>query len=59
MMEEKLIVNHYGIKSCTTDITKCDNIRLKLIFLSNIKYLPLSQNQLDLIEAGNYAVCCK
>ncbi len=59
MMQEQLMVNHYGIMPSKNIITQCDDIRLKIIFISNIKYLPLSQNQLDLIEAGDYAVCCK
>lgn len=55
MIEEEYIVENYGIKSCTNHFLKpFDNIKLELIFLSNIEYICLSEDQLRKIKSGNY-----
>lgn len=49
------VYKNYGIKSCGKHIFKpFDNIKLELIFISNIEYVCLNQNQLMKIKAGNY-----
>lgn len=58
-MEENLCVENYGISSCDEDGIKiCGSLKLRIIFLENIKYLCLSVSQLNQIENGDYRVCC-
>ena len=55
MISNDYIVKNYGIKSCATHILKpFENIKLELIFLANIEYVCLTDDQLRKVKAGNY-----
>ena len=54
-IENDIIVDNYGIKSCVSDGFKSFNFKkLEIIFLSNLCYLNLKQNQINKILVGNY-----
>ena len=55
--EEANTVRHYGIKPCTSyTINSCNDIRLQLIFLTNLGYFCLKEDQLLKIRSGNYSI---
>lgn len=54
-IEQDYISQNYGIKSChRSGIRTFANIKLEKIFLDNLNYLCLKENQLKKIKAGNY-----
>lgn len=54
-IEQDYISQNYGIKSCHRNgIRSFETIKLEAIFLSNLCYIPLKENQLRKIKAGNY-----
>ena len=54
-VRDKYIVENYGIKSCKDNILKpFENIKLELIFLSNLGYICINDKQLQKIKSGNY-----
>jgi len=53
--ETNLIVNNYGIKFCVdSPFVSFNSKKLELIFLSNLCYLSLKENQLNRILVQNY-----
>ena len=54
-IEQEYIVKNYGIKSCIDNTIKSFNSnKLEIIFLSNIGYVCINENQLRKIKSGNY-----
>lgn len=54
-IEADIIFDNYGIKSCVQDGFKGFNFKkLEIIFLSNLCYLNLKENQIKKILVGNY-----
>ena len=57
MTEEALTVKRYGIKPCKSyTYNNCNDIKLQLIFLTNLGYFCLSDEKLLKIRSGNYSI---
>lgn len=55
LVKDDYIIENYGIKSCKNFVIKSFNsTKLELIFISNLAYVCLNDNQLQKIKAGNY-----
>lgn len=55
LVSEEYINKNYGLKPCNDIVIKSFNsIKLELIFVSNLEYVCLNQNQLAKVKAGNY-----
>ena len=55
MAQEAHTVKRYGIKPCINySINSCNDIKLQLIFLTNLGYFCLSDEKLLKIKSGNY-----
>ncbi len=53
--EQNLLNENYGIKFCIKDTSKLFNSnKLEIIFLENLEYLDLKQNQINKIKVQNY-----
>jgi DNA-binding HxlR family transcriptional regulator len=54
-IENDYIVANYGLKSCKDNILNTlNNLKLQIIFLDNLAYIPLTVDQLRRIVTGNY-----
>ncbi len=54
-IKDNLTDQNYGLKSCTGKSTKdFNNIKLELIFITNLCYIPLNDSHLRKIKSGNY-----